>query len=437
MFIKKLIKRFKPHKFDGDNQIEPTEQATEESLAEIIQDDEVERGVPLNEKTNSKSNVTKVAIAGMGLIAVGAIVAGIISFSSSNQEENVANTAGAASDPVSNLNPKDFNKDKQDIVLSQVIAASEASETSSLADSEASTASGTNIEAVDSSASVATTNNTNSGSPDFQQPGNSPTMTNRSRRLGGEVVLGLDGNNFKGSLQPVSGESSSDSGSTVSGSDSGSGLASKLNPTVTAKTRAIQRGNQALVLTKGTGIRCALETRIVTTQPGFTRCQVTRDVYSADGKVLLLERGSRIIGEQTAALLQGQARVFVLWNEVETPNGVKISLASPGAGPLGESGHGAKVNYHFWQRFGGAIMISMISDLGDSLSNKSSSGDNNNITYENTSQAAQEMATEALKNSINIPPTGIVNQGSIINVFVARDVDFSNVYDVVKRPFIF
>jgi len=79
----------------------------------------------------------------------------------------------------------------------------------------------------------------------------------------------------------------------------------------------------------------------------------------------------------------------------------------------------------------------MISDLGDSLSNKTSKGDNNNITYENTNEAAQQMATEALKNSINIPPTGIVNQGSIINVFVARDVDFSNVYDIVKRPFIF
>uniref|UniRef100_UPI000B1F0481 TrbI/VirB10 family protein n=1 Tax=Snodgrassella sp. CFCC 13594 TaxID=1775559 RepID=UPI000B1F0481 len=84
-----------------------------------------------------------------------------------------------------------------------------------------------------------------------------------------------------------------------------------------------------MLLTKGTSIRCALDTRIITTQPGFTRCQVMRDIYSANGKVLLLERGSKIIGEQTSALVQGQARVFVLWNEVETPNGVKISIASP------------------------------------------------------------------------------------------------------------
>ncbi|MCX8748650.1 type IV secretion system protein VirB10 [Snodgrassella sp. B3088] len=433
MFIKNLLNKLKKNNPDEINKIEPTEQANEESLAEIINDDEIERGLPLNEKTSNKSNVTKVAIAGMGLLAVGAIVTGLISFSSSNSNEDIADTASAASDTVTNVNPKDFDKDKKDIVLSQATAQSDTSAASAELNSES--ASAPVVGAVDSSANVDSTNSITANS-DMQQQSTNPAMTNRIRRLGGEVVLALDNKGSSGLVQAVSGDNNSDSGSFNTDSN-GSVLNNKLNPTVTTRTHAIQRGNQSMMLTKGTGIRCTLETRIVTTQPGFTRCQITSDVYSADGKVLLLERGSKIIGEQTAALLQGQARVFVLWNEVETPNGVKVSLASPGAGALGESGHGAKVNYHFWQRFGGAIMISMISDLGDSLSNKSSKGDNNNITYENTNEAAQQMATEALKNSINIPPTGIVNQGSIINVFVARDVDFSNVYDIVKRPFIF
>ena len=131
-------------------------------------------------------------------------------------------------------------------------------------------------------------------------------------------------------------------------------------------------------------------------------------------------------------MLQGQARVFVLWNEVETPAGVKVSLRSPGSGALGEAGQSAHVNYHFWQRFGGAIMISLISDFGDSLNTNGNSGSNNNITYENTSDAAQQMATEALKNSINIPPTGTINQGALLNIMVARDVNFDKVYEFVE-----
>ena len=219
----------------------------------------------------------------------------------------------------------------------------------------------------------------------------------------------------------------------LSGS-SGNGFGSRLNATTTASVKAQQRGDLTYLLAKGTNIRCGLDTKIVTTQPGFTRCIVSKDVYSANGKTLLIERGSKIIGEQTSALLQGQARVFVLWNELETPSGVKVPLASPGAGALGESGHAAYVKYHFWRRFGGALMISMIGDVGDAFSNRQNrpSGSNNHISYENTTEAAEQMATEALKNSINIPPTGTINQGTLINIMVARDVDFSNVYELVN-----
>lgn len=92
----------------------------------------------------------------------------------------------------------------------------------------------------------------------------------------------------------------------------------------------------------------------------------------------------------------------------------------------------ARVKYHFWRRFGGAIMISLIGDLGDGYANRQKSSNNQRITFENSSQTAQDMATEALKNSINIPPTAYINHGTLINIMVARDVDFSGVYEVVN-----
>ena len=54
------------------------------------------------------------------------------------------------------------------------------------------------------------------------------------------------------------------------------------------------------------------------------------------------------------------------------------------------------------------------------------------MTFDSTTQSAQDMASLALQNSINIPPTGYVNQGERIMIFVARDVDFSNVYELVN-----
>ena len=76
-------------------------------------------------------------------------------------------------------------------------------------------------------------------------------------------------------------------------------------------------------------------------------------------------------------------------------------------------------------------MLSLIDDVAGYASSRRSNG-NNNVTFDSTTQSAQDMASLALQNSINIPPTGYVNQGERIMIFVARDVDFSNVYELVN-----
>ncbi|HCF7509237.1 TPA: type IV secretion system protein VirB10, partial [Pseudomonas aeruginosa] len=184
--------------------------------------------------------------------------------------------------------------------------------------------------------------------------------------------------------------------------------------------------------TQGSMLDCQLETKIVSTVPGMTTCYTTRDIYSTNGRVVLLDRGSKVVGQYQGGMTQGQARIFVLWTRVETPTGVVINLDSPGAGPLGEGGLGGWVDTHFWKRFGGAIMLSMIGDVGDFLSNKASQGDSDRITFDNTSDSSQDMAATALENTINIPPTLYKNQGERLQIFVARDLDFSGVYNLER-----
>ncbi|HGS4165026.1 TPA: TrbI/VirB10 family protein, partial [Klebsiella pneumoniae] len=40
----------------------------------------------------------------------------------------------------------------------------------------------------------------------------------------------------------------------------------------------------------------------------------------------------------------------------------------------------------------------------------------------------EDMASKALENSINIPPTAYVKPGTVINVIVNQDIDFSSVF---------
>lgn len=208
-----------------------------------------------------------------------------------------------------------------------------------------------------------------------------------------------------------------------------------LTPTVLSSSSASRRNSKSLMILRGTTIPCVLKTKIDSTYQGFTVCQISRDVYSADGKTLLLERGSQVFGEQNVELNQGQARVAVLWTRVETPEGVSVNLESPATGQLGEMGVGAKVNNHFWKRFGGSIMLSIIQDAISVASSRMEDRQdgNNNTTIQNTESTTSSMAEEALKNTINIPPTATVNAGTVINIMVVRDVDFSAVYKLQRR----
>lgn len=201
---------------------------------------------------------------------------------------------------------------------------------------------------------------------------------------------------------------------------------------VMADGSASKRNNLSMLLAKGATIPCVLKTKIVSDYQGFTSCQVSKDVYSTNGKVLLIERGSMAFGEQKVEMKQGKASVFVLWTKIETPKGVSISLDSPATGSLGEMGVPAKVNTHFWKRFGNSIMLSVIQDAFATIASRAEgNGENtgdNNTTIQNTTRTTQSMAEKALENSINIPPTATVKQGTLINILVARDVDFSKVY---------
>ncbi|MGI2049913.1 type IV secretion system protein VirB10 [Shewanella oncorhynchi] len=202
-------------------------------------------------------------------------------------------------------------------------------------------------------------------------------------------------------------------------------LQESLSGTATPSATATLLSNRNFLLTKGTFIDCALNTALNSSVAGMTKCTLTRHVYSDNGKVLLLERGSTVTGEYRANLAQGQTRLFVLWDRVKTPNGVAVDLSSPSTDPLGGSGADGYIDSHFWKRYGGAMMLSLVDDFAAYAS--SSSGEST-IKMENSSQAAQNAATEALKNTINIPPTLRKNQGDRIGIFVARDIDFSNVY---------
>jgi type IV secretion system protein VirB10 len=203
-------------------------------------------------------------------------------------------------------------------------------------------------------------------------------------------------------------------------------------PTVNARTM----GDRSLVIPKGTLFTCALKTRVITAVSGFVGCQVVRNVFSDNGKVLLVERGSHLDGEYRVVQVRpGLTRVPVLWTRVRTPTGVSVDLDSPATGSLGESGIDGYVDNRWGERIGGALLLSLVDDavkFALASQNSGNNGDNNTFLLPNTTAQGSKLAEKVLEATINIPPLLYKNQGGVVGVYVARDLDFSSVYEL--RP---
>ncbi|ROR11541.1 VirB10/TraB/TrbI family type IV secretion system protein [Erwinia sp. JUb26] len=193
--------------------------------------------------------------------------------------------------------------------------------------------------------------------------------------------------------------------------------------------------NPDLYVPENTAIPCSLDYRFVSDRAGKIRCTIADDIWSASGNTKLIEKGTTASGVyQTGAetgMMQGQGRAFLIITKLRTrqPPYLDIPLIDTrAAGELGEAGVDGWIDTHFRERFGGALLVGMIPDIGAWASNSAGQKDRNTDYTENSRQAMADMARTTLENSINIPPTLDKNQGEIINLITGRDIDFSGIY---------
>lgn len=188
------------------------------------------------------------------------------------------------------------------------------------------------------------------------------------------------------------------------------------------------------VIAEGNLIHAILEPATNSDLPGMLRATVSEPNYSEDGSQILVPRASRLIGQYKSGMLQGQSRVFIVWTRLITPDGISISLGSPGIDNLGVAGIGAdEINRHFWQRFGTASLLSII---GAGAANAGISGgdqDNSASAYRTAiANSFSQSANQSLQQESMIAPTLKTYQGKPIMVFVARDLNFQNAMKQVK-----
>lgn len=187
-------------------------------------------------------------------------------------------------------------------------------------------------------------------------------------------------------------------------------------------TKASRLGDLSTTIIEGTVIAAVLETALNSDLPGYVRAVVTRDVRGFDGSQILVPRGARLIGQYKSGVALGQSRTFVIWTRMIRPDGATIELSAPATDGLGRGGLDGDVDTHFFERFGGAVLLSLL-NLG--VGAAVDAGDTNIVIA--STRAGVDAGAGAATSGVNVAPTVTVPQGSPVRVFVSQDLDFSTV----------
>ena len=204
-------------------------------------------------------------------------------------------------------------------------------------------------------------------------------------------------------------------------------LRQRMTPSTVSRVNASKIGNRNFLVLAGGQIPCVLQTAMDSTQPGYTSCIIPTNVWSANGNVILMEKGTRVLGEYRGGFQRGENRIFVLWTRAVTPAGISVSLTSPAADQLGRAGMGGNVDTFFFERFGAALLLSIVGDAGSALADNISGADQ-------TIRAPNTAAQGAVQDGAQIRPRLRAPQGKEMTIMVAQDVDFSGVYSLRLRP---
>ncbi|HEX8695946.1 MAG TPA: TrbI/VirB10 family protein [Longimicrobium sp.] len=203
-------------------------------------------------------------------------------------------------------------------------------------------------------------------------------------------------------------------------------------PRAAAPQQLAPRGAAAgsVVVPVGTIIEGQLHTRVNSDLPGSVVGMVTRNVYDATQRVVVIPRYSWLFGTYESDVATGQARLVVQWTAIRFPNGDTYELPALRAGErTGASGLPGRVNNHYGRIFGQALLSSVIAagfDLGRSDRGEDERRSARDVLADATAQQLGQTAAEVTRRNLDIKPTW-TSRGQVtpFSIILDRDLVFT------------
>jgi|GEM_PF-2090230 len=189
------------------------------------------------------------------------------------------------------------------------------------------------------------------------------------------------------------------------------------------------------ILMAGEVIDATIESAVSTDLAGQVRAMVSEPVYAYLGRDVLIPIGSRLLGHYQTVSHQQQMRIWVRWDRVVLPDGQSLKLDSPSVDPMGQAGSLAdKVNYHAWERFRDAALLSLLSN--GALVSGGLDASTETAGQVLRSQVADRFSNAAEQSWVSnhvYQPTAFLYPGHRIKIVVMHDIDCKKLVATDKK----
>jgi type IV secretion system protein VirB10 len=183
------------------------------------------------------------------------------------------------------------------------------------------------------------------------------------------------------------------------------------------------------LITQGANLRAILLTRIDTRNPGDLVAQITSDVYdTATASMVLVPRGSRLVGSYATAVSPGNPRIAVAFRRLIFPDGRAIEL--PDMAAVGNDGVvGVEGDYrgNLLRAIGPSAMVALIGawadkEIGAAEQTTTNVAGNTTMAPSVIQQVVPQVNQAVLRRYQGAAPYFVAEPGTSLKVLVSADI---------------
>ncbi len=186
-------------------------------------------------------------------------------------------------------------------------------------------------------------------------------------------------------------------------------------------------------LCEGAVLPAISEFRLVGEFAGPVKAEIASDIFSRDGKHILIPRGTIALGDAKRVGTANQRRMDVSFHRMILPDGRGVTLEKMIAlDQAGETALSGKVNRHLLSTFGTAAVMGGLAGFSQIGSGSGFTGNGIDAYRQGVASSMSQQGQSILQQGLNRPPEITVPEGKFLMIYLSDDLHLPEFVPVPK-----